>query len=177
MTQAASLPACCTQNGPQKGLWVVALGNDYRGDDAIGPMLIERLQTHFAHPDIDYSWHYVLNIEDALSLPCYSHVLFIDASVKQQQTFEIEALQADLTTNIGCHALTPAQLLHVFALHVENTEKSRPKVWQLKVSAREFELGSDLSPAAAQALEQTWVFLSQGLGAYCALMLLYRLFK
>lgn len=174
MTQAVSLPACCTQNGPQKDLWIVALGNDCRGDDALGPLLIERLQTHFDFPGIDYSWHYLLCIEDALDLPCYAHVLFIDASVKQQTVFEIQPLQASLTANMSSHALTPAELLQVYIQHVRDSTQTSPEVWLLQVQACQFELGSALSHTARHALEEAWVFLSQGLGAYLILRFLYR---
>lgn len=162
------------QSRSQKDVWIVALGNDYRGDDAIGPLLIERLQTRFDHPDIDYSWHYLLCIEDALSLPNYAHVLFIDASLKQQTSFEIQPLQASLTANMSSHALTPAELLQVFIQHVKNDTQTSPKVWLLQVQACEFELGSELSLTARHALEETWVFLSQGLGAYLILRFLCR---
>lgn len=174
MTQAMSLPGCCTENDPPKDLWIVALGNDCRGDDALGPLLIERLQTRFDFPDIDYSWHYLLCIEDALSLPDYAHVLFIDASVTQQTAFKIQPLQASLTTNMGSHALTPAELLQVYFQHVKNNTQTSPEVWLLQVQACQFELGCDLSPTAHHALEEAWEFLSQGLGAYIILLLLYR---
>lgn len=159
----------------KKLLWIIALGNDCRGDDAIGPLLIESLQTAFPCQLIDYSWHYLLCIEDALSLADYDNVLFIDASASCQRPFEIDLLNPGDTTRFTSHSLTPADLLSIFQVYIHPQAQEKPDAWLLAVRGYAFELGHRLSTKAKKNMEQAWSHLNQGLPAYFCLMTLYRL--
>lgn len=151
------------------------MGNDCRGDDAIGPLLIEGLQTTFPCPSIDYSWHYLLCIEDALVLDNYDNVLFIDASVSCQTAFEIDLVHPSSATSFTSHSLAPADLLKIFQTYIHGQAQEKPKTWLLAVRGYAFELGESLSTGAQENMEQAWTHLNQGLPAYFCLMTLYRL--
>ena len=66
---------------------IVGIGNPSLGDDALGPLLIERLETLLAQEDpaaalnIELLSDFQLQIEHALDLLNRSLVLFVDAHV------------------------------------------------------------------------------------------------
>ena len=57
---------------------VIGWGNDARGDDALGPLLLRRIAE--ARPELDIVEDYQLQIEHALDLEGYDAVVFVDAS-------------------------------------------------------------------------------------------------
>ena len=58
---------------------IFGYGNPSRGDDAIGPLLIERLEI-LNLPDVDLLTDFQLQVEHALDLRGRERVLFVDAS-------------------------------------------------------------------------------------------------
>ena len=74
-------------------LLVLGVGNPSRGDDALGPLFIERLAgalaTHVASGAVELLTDYQLSIEHALDLAGRSRVVFVDASVRAAPPFEL----------------------------------------------------------------------------------------
>ena len=61
-------------------LLIFAYGNPSRGDDALGPLLLERLQA-LNLPHVETLTDFQLQVEHAYDLQGRERVLFIDASV------------------------------------------------------------------------------------------------
>lgn len=137
------------------GLVVFAIGNDARGDDALGPLLAQRIEQG-AYAGVSLYAEYQLQIEHVLDLREATEVLFIDAAHGLTQPFSFSALEPDAGTPVLSHALSPAVLLGVFE-RVEG--RAPPPAYLLALRAEAFELGAALSPAAAEALESAWAWL------------------
>ena len=121
-------------------------GNPSRGDDALGPALIERLEAALpAHPewgDVALLTDFQLQPEHALDLEARNRVLFVDASVSCAAPFAFERLQPVRDFGYTTHAMKPAALLAVFR---QVTGQEPPPAWLLTVRGLSFELGEPLS--------------------------------
>ena len=65
---------------------VIGIGNPSRGDDAIGPLAVERLQA-LDLPGIELLTDFQLQIEHALDLIGRREVVFIDAAARGAEPF------------------------------------------------------------------------------------------
>lgn len=101
-------------------LLVVAWGNRSRGDDALGPLLAERLQARLEGgalaARVEFIEDYQLQIEHALDLVGRERVLFVDASRDARAPFEASALHAQRDASFTTHAMSPASVLHVYEM-------------------------------------------------------------
>lgn len=136
-------------------LIVFAIGNDARGDDALGPLLARRIE-HGDFAGVTLFTEYQLQIEHALDLGVAAAVLFIDAAKGLTQPFEFRPVAPDPGTPVLSHALSPAALLGVFQ-RVEG--RAPPPSFVLALRGETFELGAALSPPAVVALESAWAWL------------------
>ena len=103
----------------QRARWLVfGVGNPSRGDDALGPLFVERLDAWSATAGdlsvalatlTDFQWQ----IEHALDLADIDVVIFVDASVRAEPPFELAPLAAKFDATHSTHALSPACLLAV----------------------------------------------------------------
>jgi hydrogenase maturation protease len=94
---------------------VFGWGNLSRGDDALGPLFIERLRAVLA-PDanVELLDDYQLQIEHALDLAGREQVLFVDASLRCIAPFEVTPVLPVPDASFTTHALSPQALLQVF---------------------------------------------------------------
>jgi hydrogenase maturation protease len=127
-------------------------GNPSRGDDALGPLFLERLEVLSAeHPEwgeIEYLTDFQLQVEHALDLRGRARVLFVDASVNAPAPFTFSSLQPARDTSFTTHAMTPQAVLQVY----QDIEGQPPPCWLLSIRAYQFELGDALSCAAQENL-------------------------
>lgn len=137
-------------------LVVFAIGNDARGDDALGPALAQRI-AQCGFEGVTLFVEYQLQIEHVLDLRDAAAVLFIDAAQGLAQPFEVRPLQPDRGTPVLSHTLSPAVLLGVFE-RVEG--RAPPPASLLALRGEVFELGAALSPVATEALDSAWSWLS-----------------
>lgn len=147
-------------------LLVFGWGNLSRGDDALGPLFIERLRA-VAGPTtaVDYLDDYQLQIEHALDLVGRARVLFVDASLSCRAPFEVTPLQAAPDSSFTTHALTPQALLQVFCdLRIE----APPPCTLLAIRGERFELGASPSTAALAHLAAALAWASDWLGGPAA---------
>jgi hydrogenase maturation protease len=130
---------------------VLAWGNRSRGDDALGPLLLDRLRAALpADAGVDFLEDYQLQVEHALDLVGRSRVLFVDASLSCSAPFEVSQLQPQKQASVLTHALSPDALLQVYCdLHGH----APPASTLLAIRGEAFELGAPLSPAAHANLE------------------------
>lgn len=135
---------------PRPELLVFAWGNPSRGDDALGPIFLERLQA-LAMPQVECLTDFQLQVEHALDLRGRSRILLVDASVTATGPFTVSALSPARDPSYSSHALSPRALLQAY---VDLEGQAPPPTWQLAIRGASFELGEGLSPAGRRHLEQ-----------------------
>jgi hydrogenase maturation protease len=140
-------------------LLVLAWGNPSRGDDALGPLLAERLLVHLhdTQPNghVEVLTDFQLQVEHALDLVGRERILFVDAALNLAEPFTVRPLQPARGGGIGSHALAPEAVLQVFQnLH----HQPPPPATLLAIRASAFELGTAPGTEALADLEQaiTW---------------------
>lgn len=130
-------------------------GNPSRGDDALGPRFVERVEA-LGLPGIDCLTDFQLQVEHALDLAGRLRILFVDASLDAAAPFTVSPLSPARDDSFSTHAINPAAVMQVYAdLH----DAPPPPCTQLAIRGERFELGDDLTPAARQHLDAAidWV--------------------
>lgn len=134
---------------------VLGWGNPSRGDDALGPMFIERFEayTQVSMPpgSVECLTDFQLQIEHALDLVGRARVLLVDASVDLDVPFQVSVPRAARDASFTTHALAPEALLQVYR-EVQNAEP--PPCTLLAIRAANFELGEAPGAQALADLEQ-----------------------
>jgi hydrogenase maturation protease len=137
-------------------LLVFGWGNSSRGDDALGPLCVQRLRSALpGRSDIEFLDDYQLMVEHVLDLNGRWRVLFIDSSLGCAPPFETLALRAAADGSLSSHALSPQALLQVYRdLHDEEP----PPSTLLAIRGLRFELGEPPSAPALAHLDAalTW---------------------
>jgi hydrogenase maturation protease len=128
---------------------VIGIGNPSRGDDAIGPLAIERLEA-MDLPGVEVLTDFQLQVEHAVDLVGRREVVFVDATVSGEGPFSFDAIAPVADQGATTHALAPAAVLDVYRRY---TDAPLPQARVLAVRGFEFELGAPLSDAAARNLE------------------------
>ncbi|POZ60135.1 hydrogenase maturation protease [Chromobacterium alticapitis] len=144
---------------PRASVLVLGFGNPGRGDDAIGPLLIERLQGWLLEQnmaEVEALTDMQLNIEHALDLAGRRRVLFIDAALNGAEPFACAAVTAADDASYTTHAVSPAALL---AICERVAGKPAPRAELLAIPGERFGLGEALSAGAAERTERAWVWL------------------
>ena len=89
-------------------LLILAVGNPSRGDDALGPLLLERLaamrEQRGDWNDIELLTDFQLQIEHAVDLENRALALFADASVSCPPPFQFTRLRPARDTSYTSHA-------------------------------------------------------------------------
>lgn len=132
---------------------LLAVGNASRGDDALGPLLAERIEA-LRLPGVEVQIEYQLQIEHALDLLGRRAVLFIDASVAAPAPYALTELRPARDASFSTHALSPAAVLQSYR---DTVGEVPPPAWQLAIRGEAFELGEPLSASAAANLEAALV--------------------
>ncbi len=132
-------------------LLVLGWGNPSRGDDALGPLAVERLRQRAADMQgIEFLDDYQLMIEHALDLGGRERVLFIDASATAMAPFKGSAPCVAPGAALSTHALSPQALLKVYR---DLNCSDPPPCTLLAIRGECFGLGESLSPAAQSHLD------------------------
>lgn len=129
-------------------------GNPSRGDDALGPLLIERIEA-LGLPGVECLTDFQLQVENALDLQDRQHVLFVDASCAAASPFTVTQLSPLQDASFSTHAITPEAVMQVYV----DLQGSKPPSCQLlAIRGERFELGEDLSPAASINLDAALIW-------------------
>jgi hydrogenase maturation protease len=147
----------------QPEIVVFAVGNRSRGDDAMGPLLLERIGSWLAATgragEFALVDDYQLQIEHALDLQGKRLALFIDAGYETPAPFLFYLTGPDPAAAAhGTHKLPPQGVLDVYR-QFAGTEP--PPSFVLCVRGERFELGEGLSAAAKVHVEAAWQHLTQ----------------
>lgn len=145
---------------------VFACGNPSRGDDALGPLLIERLS---AGPEsrqdrdqaFDLLWDFQWQVEHALDLKGRRRVVLVDAALSGPEPYAFMPVTPEPVLGITTHALSPGGLLRVYLAVVGGP---LPDCRLLAVRGYGFELGAGLSAGAAANLAAAEQCLRDWLG-------------
>lgn len=148
-------------------LLIFGWGNPSRGDDALGPMFIERLRDALpADAGVEFLDDYQLQVEHALDLEGRERVLFVDASINCSAPFEVtEPLRAAYDASFTTHALSPQALLQVYGSL--NSEPA-PPCTQLAIRGDRFELGEPPTRAALEHLAAALQWAKEWVAAHAA---------
>ena len=143
-------------------LLVFAYGNPRRGDDALGPQLLDLLAEQRAQhpewPELELVTDFQLQVEHAVDLEGRDLVLFIDASVSCPSPFQFFPLQPAQDARYTTHEMSPQAVLHVFE---QVYKKPAPPAFLLSVRGEFFDLGEPLSPEAIENRDAAMVLLAQ----------------
>jgi hydrogenase maturation protease len=145
-----------------KRVSVLAWGNPSRGDDAIGPRLVEALAAQSArHPD--WAAHafitdFQLQPEHALDLDGADLVLFADASAAAPAPFAFGRVQPSPDRSFTTHSLSPQALL---AVHAGISSQRTPPAWLLAVRGEGFALGEAMSAGAEAGLAEALALVAR----------------
>ncbi len=151
-------PSATGSKPPCSSLLLLACGNPSRGDDALGPLFLERLagaQELFGRDNVELLTDFQLQIEHAIDLEGRELALFVDASVSCPPPYQFTRLQPACDTSYTSHALSPAAVLQVYT-RVHHTPP--PPAFQLAIRGESFELGEPLSAAAEKHLSAALAF-------------------
>lgn len=131
-------------------LLVFGWGNLSRGDDALGPLCIERLRDlRVPAARVEYLDDYQLQIEHALDLVGRQRVLFVDASLSCRAPFEVTQLRAVQDASFTTHAMSPQALMQLFR---DLRGEEPPPCTLLAIRGECFELGEPPSVGALDHL-------------------------
>lgn len=128
---------------------VFAIGNESRGDDALGPLLARALEG--LDDGVEVIEDYQLQVEHVTDLVGRSAAIFVDADVSCSAPFHFSKISAEHDHSYTSHAMTPFALLHTYR-QVYGTDA--PPTFLLRIRGYDFELGSPLSGQAAQNLAE-----------------------
>lgn len=132
-------------------------GNPSRGDDALGPLLCERLAAaRGGSAAFEVQQDFQLQVEDALDVAGRTVVVFIDAAASGAAPFEFVPVAACADRSAASHALSPQAVMATAA----QVFGAAPPAYLMAVRGDSFGLGAPLSAAAAARLEDAWVALS-----------------
>ncbi len=150
----------------KRPLLLLAIGNPSRGDDALGPAFLERVEAEHAGAiaagELELLTDFQLQVEHALDLVGRRRVVFVDAAVTladPRAAFTLERAEARKDESFSSHALSPAAVLEAMRALGEPT----PESWVLAIRGERFELGEGLSDAARVALSAALVAFSERL--------------
>ncbi len=137
---------------------VLAVGNPSRGDDALGPQLLEYLQAKRL-ADVELLTDFQLQVEHVLDLVGRQTVVFVDAAASGPEPFAFYPVTPRRDASHSSHALSPQALLHTYG----RLYGAPPEAHVLAIRGYDFGLGAELSRrardnlAAAEAQLLEWL--------------------
>jgi hydrogenase maturation protease len=145
---------------PSEPVLLFAYGNESRGDDALGPLLLQQirnagLQQGCGHPLIFLS-DYQMQIEHVTDMHSCIRVLLMDASVSLDQPYRFYSVDERKETLYTTHGMSASTLMHTYR---QVYGDSAPVTAMLALQGQEFELGKGLSLTAHDSLQQATHFL------------------
>jgi hydrogenase maturation protease len=132
---------------------IFGIGNESRGDDALGPLLLRKLDAELTNHErsdhFELLEEFQLQIEHAMDMQGRQLVLFIDAGINTPHPFEFYRAQTSDTAVLYSHALAPEALLKVYT---QLYQVVPPDMFVFCIRGERFELGEELTPQAVERL-------------------------
>lgn len=139
---------------------VLAVGNPSRGDDALGPRLVECLQA-CRLAGVEWLTDFQLQVEHVLDLVGRQAVVFVDAAASGPEPYGFYPVTAREDASHSSHALTPQALLQTYL----RLYGAPPKAHVLAIRGYDFSLGAGLSTRAQDNLAAAKTHLLEWLAA------------
>ena len=136
-------------------LVVFGWGNEARGDDGLGPLLLARV-AEAGWADVTTVEDYQLQIEHALDIEGCDCALFVDAGKDTPAPFSFRQIAPRRDRTHTTHALAPEAVLDVYA---QIKGRAPPPAFALCIRGESFGLGERLSREGAERLESAWAFV------------------
>lgn len=137
---------------------IIAVGNESRGDDALGPLLLRHLAELVDPQEVELLEDFQLQIEHAADLAERELVLFLDAGMDTPAPYTFYRVEPDDRAVMFSHSLTPEALLGTYT-HV--FQQLPPAAYGFCIRGEQFELGAPLSPEALARKELAIGFMSE----------------
>ena len=140
-----------------RDILVLGYGNPGRGDDALGPLLVEKL-------DLSEQKKYrsrvcfQLQPEQIFDLENHRQILFADASLSAPSPFCFTELTANCEISFSTHTMSPETVLYLFETLLQ---RSPPPCFLLSIRGQQFTLGKGLSAAAEKHLDAAFIFATE----------------
>jgi hydrogenase maturation protease len=142
-----------------KPVLIFGYGNPSRGDDALGPELLNYLQSqeNINLDQVELLTDFQLQIEHALDMERRQLILFADASVTCAAPYEFNEVQSASDNSYSTHAMSPAAVLQVYRTIVN---ADPPPAFLLSIRGERFGLGQPLSAVAQHNLHRAGRFVA-----------------
>jgi len=148
-----------------KPVLLFAYGNLSRGDDALAPLLLERLQkrgfTTGCGRALKYLTDYQMQVEHVMDMQHCERVLLIDAAIDIEESHQFSPVLEQLETHYTTHGMTPSTLLYTYR---QTLQEEPPFTSMLAIRGKDFELGQPLSNVATDSLNEAYKFIQNLLG-------------
>ncbi len=142
---------------------VIAVGNESRGDDALGPLLLRKLggwlNERGLEAKVELLEDFQLQIEHAADMVGRKRVLFVDAGADIRTPYRFYRAMPDDNWGTFSHALAPEGVLATYRRIYGSVP---PPSFVLCIGAEQFELGTPPSAQALRHMEAALKFM-QGL--------------
>lgn len=135
---------------------LLGYGNPGRGDDGLGPALVETVAPNF--PQVAAVVAMQLQPEHVLELANCDLALLADAGTDIPSPFTFEHLSPRRDLSAFSHSLSPWALL---AVYQETLKAPPPSAFLLTIAGARFDFGEGLSQRAQQNLEAALVFVEK----------------
>jgi hydrogenase maturation protease len=135
---------------------IFGYGNPSRGDDALGPLLLEAVEsrldgrTRQMAGGVELLTDFQLQVEHALDLAGRRLVLFADAHLACPAPWSLTPLWPAADPSYSTHAISPASVLRVYR---DIRGEAPPPCFLLGIRGERFELGEGLSAGARANLD------------------------
>ncbi len=132
-------------------------GNPGRGDDALGPLFVDKI-AQLRQKDVDCRSDMQLLVEHVTDLHEHHETVFVDADMACNAPFEFLPIAAFKDGSYTSHALTPAALLYVYQ---QVYQLNPPATSLLRIRGYNFALGDLFSEKAAYNLNAAIQFINR----------------
>lgn len=140
---------------------VYGYGNPGRGDDGLGPALVQQLQTE-PLMGVSTECDYQLNVEDALTVSEFDAVIFADATHEAINGVRMRSVRPLFNAAFTTHAVEPQAVLALSELLYGKC----PEAYMLEMRGYSWEVGEGLSPSARENLIAALTMLRRTLPAW-----------
>jgi hydrogenase maturation protease len=132
---------------PGERLLIYGIGNPGRQDDALGVLVVERLEAARLPATVTVEANYQLAPEDALTVSAHDVVIVVDATVAPDAPapYSLQPVEPQAAVPFSSHALGLGTVLALCGRLYGRV----PRAYALAVPAYEFEVNAPLSPRAA----------------------------
>jgi len=141
---------------------LLGYGNPGRGDDGVGPVLVDRLEQRFLQAKhnecrFDFLTAMQLQPEHILDMEAHERVLLVDAGMGMPAPFSFEQVHPLRDDSFSTHALSPWSLL---AIYRDTLHKEPPATFLLTVLGENFALGAPFSSVVLTRMDKIFGFVA-----------------